>query len=128
MLKTFFLSFASFFIYSCVDISDPSFSRDVQPVFSSNCAFSGCHAASVSASANLDLSTGSAYESIVDVPSTQIPSIFRVVPEDADNSYLYQKITGASGIDGEVMPRTGSLNQTEKDIITNWINQGAKDN
>jgi hypothetical protein len=51
-----------------------------------------------------------------------------VVPEDADNSYLYQKITGASGIDGEVMPRTGSLNQTEKDIITNWINQGAKDN
>ena len=41
------------------------------------------------------------------------PGVTRVKPGDPDNSYLYQKITGAAGITGVKMPKGGSLTSAQ---------------
>ena len=47
-----------------------------------------------------------------------------VVPGNAANSLLVQKITGTQK-DGMLMPPGGKLSEVEIQIITNWINAGA---
>lgn len=118
------------FVDDVVDALEPpvSFAASVQPIFSANCATSGCHTGG-SPLAGLNLEPGQAYGNIVNVASTQIPAIQRVLPGDASNSYLYQKITDAMGIMGSPMP-FGSfpLPQDDIDAIEAWINQGALNN
>jgi len=105
---------------------DPSFSQDIQPIFTSSCALSNCHNAS--AQAGLVLLQGQAYNNIVNVNSTQDPSKERVNPEKANNSYLVIKIEGRQTI-GERMPLGGAaLSSTRIQNIKNWINRGAKNN
>jgi len=105
---------------------DPSFSQDIQPIFTSSCALSNCHNAS--AQAGLVLLQGQAYNNIVNVNSTQDPSKKRVNPEKANNSYLVIKIEGRQTI-GERMPLGGAaLSSTRIQNIKNWINRGAKNN
>lgn len=103
-------------------------STDVQPIFSASCATSGCHSGSFPAG-ELNLQAGTAWSATVDVASSEIPSLKRVLPGDAENSYLYQKITGAPGIVGQPMP-FGSfpLPQVQIDTIAAWIVQGAQNN
>ncbi len=75
------------------EISDPSFSTDIQPIFTSNCALSSCH--NSTAQEGLILLQGQAYANIVNVDSTQDtqrPVRKRVLPGDAANSYLIIKI------------------------------------
>jgi hypothetical protein len=105
-----------------------SFQTNVQPIFTANCATSGCHI-NPGAQQGLDLSTGNAYANIVNVQSRENPSYYRVKPSNADSSYLYLKITGASGITGVRMPYLRpQLSQTDMQTIQSWINQGAKNN
>lgn len=77
----------------------------------------------------MDLSAGHAYSNIVEVPSTQVPRLFRVAPGNADSSYLALKIQGRAGLVGGVgtrMPLGGSLSQAQIDTVITWINAGAK--
>jgi hypothetical protein len=52
-----------------------------------------------------------------------------VKANDADNSYLIQKLEGAAGISGARMPLGGPfLDQATIDQIKSWITSGAANN
>ena len=110
------------------------FSQDVLRIFNNNgaktCAQSGCHAgASASFSGGQNLEAANAYANIVNVSSSEKPGVMRVQPGDAENSYLYQKITGAPGIVGAQMPLAGGpLAEEDIERIELWIEQGALNN
>lgn len=104
-----------------------SFATDVQPVFSSNCAFSGCHAGA-SPKAGLNLSAGQAYANIVGVAATELSSMNRITAGDPANSYLIHKLNntqGTVGGSGARMPLGGALSATEIQTITKWVQDGA---
>ncbi len=106
-----------------------SFSSDVQKIFTTNCALSGCHATASTSAGNQNLSAGQAYNNIVNVKSYEVPSYVRVKPFSSDSSYLYMKITGASGISGAQMPYgKAPLQSSDIQTIKNWIDQGALNN
>jgi hypothetical protein len=81
------------------------------------------------AEAGLDISEGRSFESLVNVPSTQV-GLNLVVPNDAENSYLIHKLDGREGISGARMPigARGFLSDEAIDVIKQWINAGAQNN
>jgi hypothetical protein len=106
-----------------------SFSADVQPIFTMNCALPGCHTGATPA-AGQDLSEGSAYASIVNVTSGECPSFKRVLPGAPDMSYLVFKIRGSGPcFSGGQMPfgRT-PLSSAARRTIVAWIGEGAANN
>lgn len=105
---------------------DPvDFGSQIQPIFTNNCALSGCHAAST-AQAGLVLDANRSLDNIVNVPSSQQPGFRRVLPGNPDDSYLVRKISGGPGISGGRMPfGRAPLPQTQIDLIRLWISQGA---
>jgi hypothetical protein len=104
-----------------------SFSQDIQPVFNQNCALSGCHA-SPSPAQGLNLSQGLSYNSLVNTPSSQRPSVLRVAPFEPNNSYLIHKIKGEN-INGFRMPLNSSPLSVELiALFENWVRQGALNN
>ena len=80
--------------------------------------------------ANLNLRNETGYAQLVSVASTFKPGAVRVVPGDAENSYLVHKLEGRSDIVGQRMPRTAGpfLTEGQMLIIRRWINQGAQNN
>jgi uncharacterized protein YjdB len=105
-----------------------SFANQVQPIFTNNCARAGCHAGATPQE-GMNLSAGSAYAAIVNVPSNQQPSLLRVNPGNPDLSYLVRKIEGGPNITGSRMPEGGPfLSSADVATIRNWIAQGAPNN
>ena len=93
-------------------------------IFSTSCAFSGCHGGS-SPALGMNLTQGMAYSNIVNVPSSQ-SSLDRIEPNDPANSYLYLKVIGDSSISGSQMPRGAQpLSQELMDLLRDWIDRGA---
>lgn len=92
---------------------------------------SGCHTgggASLPSSMNLS-SASASFAAIVGVASTQQPSLQRVNPGSADDSYLVRKIEGAPGITGGRMPLGGApLDATLIANVRAWIAAGAQNN
>ena len=108
-----------------------SFKNDVQIIFTNNCALSGCHAGPITAPVAINeiLLAGQAYDNIVNVKSQEMPNYLRVKPSSSDSSYLYLKITGASGISGVQMPYgKAPLSTSDMQTIKDWIDQGAQNN
>jgi hypothetical protein len=100
---------------------------DVQTqVFNGSCALTDCHV-SAGAPFGLDLSSvGSSSANLINVPSTELAGVLRIEPFNADDSYLYMKVTGDARIGGEQMPAEGEpLNASDLALIRDWINQGA---
>jgi hypothetical protein len=62
---------------------------------------------------------------LVDVPSTERPSLLRVRPGDPTSSYVYLKVLGDGGIDGGRMPLAGSDDPRLPAFIAAWIEAGA---
>src|SRR5262249_21376076 len=108
---------------------EPTLSGDIQPIFSANCAFSGCHAAP-DPQLGEDLSSAAlTYSTAVNVNSVEAPAKKRIVPGSADQSYTVDKIVGAAGIVGNRMPRgLPPLSAEQIQLIKDWINAGAKNN
>ncbi len=106
-------------------------SRDVQPIFTGNCAFSGCHAGS-SPEQGMSLGAGQTFSSVVNVAARELPSMNRVTPNQPDNSYLVHKVQGThldAGGSGSRMPLGRSpLSQSDIDLIRAWIQAGAQPN
>jgi hypothetical protein len=106
-------------------------SGDVQPIFTANCAFSGCHAGNNPALGQ-NLSAGQAYASIVNVTSQEVPDLKRVLPSFPDSSYLVHKIEGTQGSvggSGGRMPLGGAaLSADDIATIRAWITAGALNN
>ena len=104
---------------------------DVQPVFSVNCAVSGCHTGA-SPAQGMDLGAGQAFSSVENVASLELHTMNRVTPTQPDDSYLVHKIQGThvdQGGSGSRMPLGRSpLPQDEIDLIRAWIAGGARAN
>jgi mono/diheme cytochrome c family protein len=108
-----------------------SYAENIQPLFNFNCA--ECHyALGQAVFVGLKLTPADSYASLVNQPATQSTGA-RVVPFDADNSVLLQRITGVgfSTIVGLPMPPDYShlppLSTRDQDLIRTWINMGAID-
>ena len=103
----------------------------VQPIFTGNCTFSGCHAGS-SPAQGMSLVAGQAFSNVVNVPAIELPTMNRVTPNQPDNSYLVHKIQGTHldvGGSGSRMPLNLSpLSQSDIDLIRDWIQAGAQSN
>jgi len=115
---------AIFFLASCykdknVILNVPAitrtvtFSQDILPIFNKSCNMSGCH---TSGGQTPNLSPSNAYNSLI---------IGNYVDKNnAENSILYQKLTGKRGTP---MPPTG-INQDYNALVLAWIKQGANNN
>jgi len=137
------VAFASF-IAACdeklSELAGPS--PNLQPTFASiqreifettdasgRAACTNCHtdAGGRTPSGGLNLRHDIAYTSLVSVASRGKAGAVRVVPGDAGDSYIVQKLEGQPGIVGERMPRTGGpyLTEGQMSIIKRWIATGA---
>jgi len=104
----------------------PTFSSISSQVFAQRCV--GCHGGTL-AEAGLNLSGASALAALVNVASTQRGGAIRVIPGNADGSYLVQKLRGDAGIVGVRMPADGRfLTDEQINVIRQWINEGAQNN
>lgn len=94
-------------------------------------ACSGCHTgggATLPASMNLT-SASASFAALVNVASSQQPSLMRVAPNNVAGSYLIHKLEGATTITGSRMPLGGPfLSQATIDTVKSWINSGAPNN
>lgn len=108
-----------------------SFADDIQPIFTTSCAISGCHAGG-SPAVGMNLSAGQAYQNTVNVPSVELAGMNRITPGDPEDSYLIHKIQGTQGSVGGVgdrMPLIGCcLTQAQIDTIRAWVDAGAENN
>lgn len=103
----------------------PTLSSIQQNVFTPSCALSGCHAPPAP-QLGQDLSPGSSYTSLVNVSSVERPELYRITPGDPNGSYLYMKITEASGILGSRMPQGAAPLPPDAILaIRTWIEDGA---
>lgn len=78
----------------------------------------------------LNLKAGAAYSNLVSQNSTGKPGAVRVIPNNANGSYLVQKIEGAADIVGRRMPIGGPpfLTDAQVALIRQWISEGARNN
>ena len=132
------LVFFSAFLYTCKSPNqpdpdpgetakeNPSFATDIQAIFNSNCVGGGCHNAT--ASAGLILSQGQAYNNLVNVDSTSEPNFKRVLPNDAQNSYIVMKLENRQTVGGRMPLNRSPLTTVQIQNIKNWINKGAIQN
>ena len=101
-----------------------SYSAEVQPIFTNNCAFSSCHV--TGGPAPFSLLPDTSWGSMVNRSAVSGPCqpILRVKPFSADSSALYLRIEGTCG---QQMPLGGGgpLPVTQRSKIKNWINEGA---
>src|SRR5579872_3452378 len=73
----------------------------------------------------LRLDAADAYNLLVGVPSTEVPSIMRVKPGDPDSSYIIQKLEGHASV-GARMPLGGPyLSSDTIAFVRQWITNGA---
>jgi hypothetical protein len=113
-----------------------SFQTVETDVFSARCGgFPSCHLKAPYAG-NLNLSSGSAFQSLVGVAASIDASKIRVVAGNPANSFLVQKLTNqlpTGGQDGSPMPQNEGLPWTELpqnliDEVESWISAGALNN
>lgn len=90
------------------------FSRDILPILSTNCAYSGCHDA------------GTASDGVVLNNYMNVIGTADVRPGDPDGSDLYEMITESDPDDRMPPPPNNPLSQSEIAQIRKWIVQGAK--
>jgi hypothetical protein len=83
-----------------------------------------CHAGAT-APQGLMLDAAHSYNLLVDVPSTEVPSILRVKPGDPTNSYIIQKLEGHAAVGGQMPLGETPLPATTIAFIVQWITDGA---
>jgi hypothetical protein len=113
-----------------VEIANPSFSSDIQPIFTKRCSIGGCHSLA-SRQSELVLVAGYAYDSLVNQQSSLAPTFDLVVPGDAANSWLVRMIgpDDAARFSNARMPLAGQpLTENQIATIVNWIENGAPRN
>jgi hypothetical protein len=105
----------------------PTFASIQSEILSQKCV--GCHnGTGARLPGIMNLKEGSAYASLVGVPSIERPALMRVSPGDPENSYLYHKLEGED-ITGQRMPLNGTpLTEGQIRVIERWIETGAANN
>ena len=95
-----------------------SFSRNILPIFTVNCAIAGCHNDN-SAAASLRLNS---YNNVLKGSKTGAV----IYPYDASTSKIIKRIKGT---ETPRMPKDRStLSTSDQSLISNWINGGARNN
>jgi len=99
--------------------SNLSFTSDIQPILTTNCAISGCHSGS-SPQGNFTLESSKAYATLSKKGSGYIDV------SDPKSSVLYSSIVSISN----PMPPNGmqALSACDLKRIEIWMSEGAKDN
>ena len=92
----------------------PSFQDDILPILTNRCAFAGCHVAG--GPGGIDLST---YDAVIARGSKGAI----VIAGDAGESELVKQI-----VEGKMPPGGPPLPAAQIQLITDWINEGAKNN
>lgn len=95
-------------------VVEPSFAREVQPVFTQSCL--PCHSGGANAKAGYDLTN---YQGVMGNGKDAVPNVVAGKP---DSSLLYTTLK-----DGK-MPPTGPLEAARLDIILKWITAGSRNN
>jgi hypothetical protein len=116
--------FSATFLVSSVQ---PTLTSIQTNVFAPVC--SGCHrGGGTTLPTSIDLTTAaSSHAALVNVASTQTPSLQRVTPGNPNDSYLIRKLEGAAGIVGVQMPRNAPpLDTTTITVVRQWISNGAQ--
>ncbi len=110
----------------CIQI-EPTLASIQAKVFDVSCTASSCHDAS-NPQAELELtSVEVSRANLVGVPSEQRPELVRVMPSEADLSYLMNKLDGMNLAAGTTqMPQLGQpLCDARTEAIREWIELGA---
>ncbi|MGH8231320.1 MAG: hypothetical protein ACRESY_05815 [Steroidobacteraceae bacterium] len=84
-----------------------------------------CHIGAT-APEGLMLDAAHSYNLLVNVPSTEVPSILRVKPGDPDNSYIIQKLEGHASVGGQMPLGQAPLPTASINFIAQWIMNGAQ--
>jgi Ca2+-binding RTX toxin-like protein len=104
------------------------YKTQIQPIFTGHCV--DCHAGA-SAPHGLKLDALNSYAKLVNVTSSEVPSLKRVEPGDPDNSYLVRKIEGTAAVGGRMPLNTDygvyrpPLSDAQISLIRQWIIAGA---
>ena len=83
------------------------FTKDILPILNSNCNMSGCHTGNLGAEFSLTY-----YYAVMKYVSVGNPN----------SSKIYEAVTSTKG---RKMPPNGSLTQSQIDLLSAWITQGA---
>jgi hypothetical protein len=83
-----------------------------------------CHAGAT-APQGLMLDAAHSYNLLVNIPSTEVPSILRVKPGDPSNSYIIQKLEGHAAVGGQMPLGETPLPASTIAFIAQWITDGA---
>ena len=94
-----------------------SFSKDINPILTANCANTSCHAGN-NPEGNLNLESSKAYASLLKKGSGYVDTIH------PKSSVLYSSLTSITN----PMPPKGALSACDLKRIEIWMKQGAKNN
>ena len=83
-----------------------------------------CHIGA-NAPQGLRLDAANSYAMLVNVASSEVPTLLRVNPGNADQSYIVQKIEGHAAVGGRMPLGQAALPQDRIDLIRSWIAAGA---
>jgi hypothetical protein len=116
-----------------------SFSRQVMPIFGNHCALPSCHGSAFGSANGVYLGGTDAaaiHKRIVEVRSSELPTMSFVKAGDPRESYLLRKMDGSTCLldaqctdasCGQSMPRNDeTLPIEQRDLVRRWIAQGAK--
>ena len=92
-------------------------------MFNEHCI--GCHAG-IDPNAELDLSVAASYAAVVSRRSREVPGLDLVRPGDVAGSFLFEKINCALPQVGTRMPTAYDLGLSERVLLREWIEQGAR--
>jgi len=101
----------------CTPPTTVSFKQDIQPIFNTNCATSGCHAG-MKPAGSLNLEASVAYANLTDSKSGYLDTL------NPKASLLYTSMTSVTN----PMPPNGKLGKCTTDLILKWIEQKTKNN
>jgi hypothetical protein len=111
----------NFFCLTCVDATaDVSLAVRVGGILGS-CAGAECHS---NGTGNLVISGANDFRSLIDVRSSEVPSLYRVKPGDPAQSYVYMKMACEGGIVGACMPLLRP-DPALAQVVHDWIEAGA---
>lgn len=117
---------------ACTPLANNNLSTIQTAIFTPQCALASCHD-SVAPAGNLDLSSAAtSHAEMVGINADGTFNAATIMLVDSANSaqsFLWLKVTGATGISGNAMPDTGQALCSQKaDAIAAWIDAGAQNN
>lgn len=121
-----FLFLAAGLIYGLVlDEAQSGREQNARNIIKQNCSVSGCHMGKYP-QMGLNLESGKFPQTVVDVPSTERPSLKIIDSQNPEKSYLLMKIKGSPEIVGKQMPMSRTpLSSENIRTIQDWI-EGIK--